>query len=491
MGMLMVSGFLILWFMKMNPSKYQQAVFDFVSGEKTNGIVNAVAGSGKTTTMELALKKSDPTEQIMACAFNKHIADNLKTRVPSNCLASTLNSFGAKQMGPLKLKFSMNKVDNIIKFEVLCLDWADEKQVRFYFIIRSSLIRIVDLLRNLNKTDITDWRVYADQFDINIPNVENFECYLADTFNLTINSKSHYDFTDQMYFPVHRNLPLPLFDTVWVDESQDLNPLQMELIRRASRRVIAVGDPHQAIYGFRGADPYAMQNIKDMFACKELPLSICYRCSKSVVREAQKIVPHIEYHDSAPEGIVDTVKDLSNIKDGDWVLCRTTAPLVTKCLRLISAGRKAVVKGKEIGDDIIDLINDLTSKRTVPAYDLELLVEDYKHTKVSTLTAAGKVNQAIAIGDRCDAILAFCERGGTSFEIKKRIGDIFTNNDSEGIMLCTIHRSKGLEADNVYILRRDLLPHPSAKLEWQKIQEDNLHYVAITRAKRNLFYCET
>ena len=54
--------------------------------------------------------------------------------------------------------------------------------------------------------------------------------------------------------------------------------------------------------------------------------------------------------------------------------------------------------------------------------------------------------------------------------------------------MCTIHKSKGLEHDTVYILNEFLIPSKYAMLEEQLIQENNLKYVARTRAKENLIF---
>lgn len=54
-------------------------------------------------------------------------------------------------------------------------------------------------------------------------------------------------------------------------------------------------------------------------------------------------------------------------------------------------------------------------------------------------------------------------------------------------MLSTIHKAKGLEAERVFILKPDLMPHPKAKRGWEIDQENNLRYVAITRSKRELY----
>ena len=71
---------------------------------------------------------------------------------------------------------------------------------------------------------------------------------------------------------------------------------------------------------------------------------------------------------------------------------------------------------------------------------------------------------------------------GIIAEIKR----VFDNNDKGEIMLSTVHKAKGLEADNVYILATERMPHPKAT---NPKEERNICYVAITRAKKNLFYC--
>ena len=76
-------------------------------------------------------------------------------------------------------------------------------------------------------------------------------------------------------------------------------------------------------------------------------------------------------------------------------------------------------------------------------------------------------------------------------ELINKINIIFTDDENDGICLSTIHKAKGLEADNVYILCESLMPSKHAKKEWEKISENNLKYVAVTRAKKTLnFICE-
>jgi superfamily I DNA/RNA helicase len=73
-------------------------------------------------------------------------------------------------------------------------------------------------------------------------------------------------------------------------------------------------------------------------------------------------------------------------------------------------------------------------------------------------------------------------------DVHEKINKVFSDNTNAGIILSTAHKSKGLEANNIHIIKPQLMPLKHLDLAWEKIQEENLHYVAITRAKMNLFY---
>jgi superfamily I DNA/RNA helicase len=72
-------------------------------------------------------------------------------------------------------------------------------------------------------------------------------------------------------------------------------------------------------------------------------------------------------------------------------------------------------------------------------------------------------------------------------DVTKKIQSIFSDEKS-GIVLSTIHKAKGLESDNVFILNQDLMPSRWARKDWEKEQEQNLIYVAYTRAKHKLSF---
>jgi superfamily I DNA/RNA helicase len=74
-------------------------------------------------------------------------------------------------------------------------------------------------------------------------------------------------------------------------------------------------------------------------------------------------------------------------------------------------------------------------------------------------------------------------------ELQDKIDAIFSD-DAEGVVFSSIHKAKGLEAERVFILHPELMPHPMAKQDWEQVQERNIEYVAITRTLSELIYVE-
>lgn len=466
--------------MKHTPNKYMTAIYDHVQHNQSHLLVDAVAGSGKTTTIVEALELIPMEAQVLFVAFNRHIAQELKSRVPFNVEASTLNSLGngivRNAMGYRKLKET--KTEDILWFDIF---GGDRRRRRDYYKARNAVKRLVSLFKSYAITEPTldDCEFLDDRYAL-LTEEENGEYTLAIQVHAKGMKKKIIDFDDQIFYPVAFDLSCPKYDFVFVDESQDLNPAQVELIKRCTDgMIVAVGDTHQAIYGFRGADPKAMSNMAKSLKMERLPLSVCYRCAKQIVIAAQEEVPHIEYHEKATEGRVRRLPQpqlMDVVLPGDFILCRTTAPLVEYALYLIRAGRKAYVRGRDFGQNLLALLDHL--------FDLD----EYEERVQKTLRK--RPAALLATQDQIDTMRVFIEVCGQNERaIRKRIQDIF-ENDSDGIMLSTVHRCKGLETNRVFLLRPDLIPHPKAKQEWMIEQEHNLKYIAITRAKKEFVYVD-
>jgi superfamily I DNA/RNA helicase len=310
------------------------------------------------------------------------------------------------------------------------------------------------------------------------------------------------DFTDMIVLPLFHKDMIPTYKYVFIDECQDLSRAQRELMLCAAKngRFIAVGDRNQAINGFAGADCSSFDKIADQPNTIELPLSVNYRCGTNMVRLAQEIVPHIQAHKGAIKGEVFHVKQLSRdlFKENDMVLCRTSAPLVGLCMKLIESGITAVVKGKDIGQDLKNLIVNANTKdiKTLLAY-----LEEEKQKCINIIKEQRKCDDVMAknatkylnLEDRCKCIENICMYSiKDTTQLKSYINRIFSDENIENaVMLSTAHKSKGLEANRVMILLPNKLPlkYPHQQ-RWQEIQEMNLKYVALTRARKELIFVD-
>jgi superfamily I DNA/RNA helicase len=248
-------------------------------------------------------------------------------------------------------------------------------------------------------------------------------------------------------------------------------------------RIVAVGDRYQSIYGFRGADVDAIPNLIENLEAETLPLSITYRCPKSHVQLLNDLFPMIplECSETAIQGeIRDLGKEgfIKEVKQGDMVLCRCNAPLVPLAFELIRKGIKAIIRGRDIGTNLLSIVRRM---KAVDIKDLNIKLEDYCHKEVSKLLDREKSIAAQSLQDKIDTINALMDGTNTISDLEDKIENIFSDTNV-GVVFSSVHKAKGLEAEKVYILEPKLMPHPMAKHDWEKAQESNIKYVAYTRS---------
>lgn len=286
-------------------------------------------------------------------------------------------------------------------------------------------------------------------------------------------------------------------NNILVHNCQDLSKCQRELMLRTLKPMgyfIAVGDPSQSIYGFSGSSIDSFDQMANLPNTMQLPLSICYRCDKKIVELAKEYVPEIESRENAQDGEVNQEATLNEVKEGDLIMCRNTFPLVVLCMKYLASGKKAFVVGKDISENLINLIKPY-EKRGINAMHKGLKEETKKIGKKIMIKDGIKESELTdhptyqTFVEKIQAIEAIGTNCKTVGEIIEKIKSIFQDKDSEGIRLSTVHKAKGLESDRVFIIHRELMPAPYArKIKWMLQQEHNLTYVAITRAKHYLGY---
>jgi len=504
--------------------------------EKNKGgnlVVIARAGTGKTFTLIEGLNKirnvpkfegtpssqqeaiweamqSGPTPlSVLFCAFNKSIQKELERKVPLGCQASTIHSLGNKLVRSRYPKPRMTKwkTPDLLE-EITGMDYRELKKDK------SSMVQTVQRLVGLAKLTLAGWTKecgfeaatigkghldeLCNQYGIEMNgDADEIYDYVPKVLELSREMETNtFDYDDMIWLPVVNDIPVAKYDLLLVDEAQDMNACQQQLIMKTGKRIIACGDPMQAIYGFAGADTESIEHLitnltkRDSKKVEVLPLNVTFRCCKAVVNEARKIVEDYSAWEENMQGdVVYRGYDemMRNAKDGEMILCRTNAPLVSTAFRLISNGTKATIRGNDIGKGLTMLIDKL---KATDVGDLMSKVDDYYHQECQKLQKRRIPPEAqlIALKDKRDCILAFCEGCYEISDVTNSIKAMFIDDKSEGVCLSSIHRAKGLEAYKVYIMRPDLLPHPMASTPWQREQESNLKYVGITRAIERLIW---
>jgi superfamily I DNA/RNA helicase len=473
-------------------SPLQQAIFEALHDPQLNILVQAVAGSGKTTTLIEALRHAPGSALFMA--FNKSIAEDIKGKAPKGDV-KTLNALGHRlwmQNSPAS-KLDFDKLRNIVK-SIMPADDFREWGYQVQRMVGMAKNQALDIDGSCIDMDLHEaFLGIADANDALPQGKENDAAiFAARAFVESRARLDSFDFDDQLYMPLYRAWEYPHYDNVFIDECQDLSPVQhlmLEEFRGGGSRVVAVGDRHQAIYGFRGADVRSMYNLKDRFGMSEFPLSISYRCSQNVVKEAQVYCDQIKWRDNAPEGTVryrdDHISGCDpDLFDRELVVCRNNAPLFRAILRHVRAKSPCRVLSNFL-DSFQGFIRGFKVDTT---RELLAKIDKWEEEKINEAMEKNQGRGKLAIiRDKAETIRILCQGYRLVSEVVqlvKQLGEA----KSAGPTFSTIHKAKGLEAESVYILRPDLVPSPFAESGDAKTQEQNLAYVAITRAKEELTY---
>ena len=491
------------------PSQYQKAIFDYIQHEKGNLVVEAAAGSGKTYTLVKALSLIPQDKRVLMTAFNKDIVKELTKKVKEfpNVEVRTLHGLGMI-LTTRGLGIGGMKPEGYKYTQLIYNHWQDLTKTNINKLSRNArksfvenTKKLVDFGRFYLATTRSEMIELMVKYDI--PCVADEMDVALKVMAIGGKNLDSIDYTDMIWMPHIYDLHLEEceYDFIMVDECQDLNVAERNLVLRCLKkggRLIAVGDSNQCIYGFSGSDPDSFRAIQSIPNTVSMPLSISYRCPESVVKFAQNLVPSIEAKQGAEEGVILDCVSLDDVHDGDMVLCRNNAPLLQVYCKLLEQGKRAYIRGSDVGKNLQNIVigthKDYLYTNLKRDGVFIRLYEDLFNSRKAIMERYG-ISQEDAmkhetIQAKLDMIRALEVLGAdltTTEELTKKIEDIFPKNDKgEGIMLSTVHKAKGLEADNVFIACASLMPSKSALDEWQVQQERNLMYVAYTRAKKVL-----
>lgn len=478
------------------PTEEQALVYEASTETRDNLIIQALAGAAKTSTL-VGIAQRIKKHAILSVAFNKRIADEMTARLPGHCVAKTLNSIGHTAWGShtgKRLVVDTSKTAGIIR--TLDLTHAEQEELRDVFSDVTQLVAKAKLFGYVPEglyeeaLHLISWEELNEV--LRDAEYSPLAWMLLDEIlkkSITLSYQGNIDYDDQLYMSTLFGAQLPKFPLTLVDEAQDLSPLNHQMIQQlvGDRRLIAVGDAYQSIYGFRGAVSDGMAVLRHRFKMREFGLTISFRCPKAIIRLARERAPMMKWADNAIEGevrrLLSEPNELLNWGSSIFprscaVICRNNAPIFSLGLKLLAAGRGVTIRGMDVSKKLIKILKEF-GDTAMTREELIGHLDRWRDVKL----AEGKLSEA-TIMDRYDCLRVFAQAAP---DLKGAIAHAERLFSAEGpIELLSGHKSKGLEWDDVFHLDPWRIPSKYARGREEKEQEANLEYVITTRAKRSL-----
>jgi DNA helicase-2/ATP-dependent DNA helicase PcrA len=462
------------------PTAEQSHILSLVQGTKSNLIINALAGSGKTTTLEMIQDVCPPP--VLCLAFNKRIAVQMEKRFRTTTTVRTFNGLGHRIWSAAcagRVSLDPKKTPDLLRELIKELPRGEASEAWEVF---WEVIGAVGLAKSLGY--VPD-KKYANAK--RLLDRESFYAHLPEDLGplgpflleevLLRSIKAAYagliDYNDQVYMPALFGGTYPKFPTVLIDEAQDLSPVNHQMLHHlAKSRLIAVGDPYQSIYRFRGAETNGMSKLAHRFAMTPADLSVSFRCPKAIVEAVRWRAPNMQWLKEGGRVAALRNPTLNSFTDGSVIICRNNAPLFALALRLLAAGRSVSVAGSDVGPRVIGIMRRLGEDGDKQEEVLNAISkwEGEKTAKGSTTAA-----------DIGDCMRVFARTGATLGQAMAFAEHLFKQTGT--LTLLTGHKAKGLEWPTVYHLDPFLL-RPDE-------QDLNLRYVITTRAMETYYEINT
>lgn len=466
---------------KSKPTDEQLAICDYIRKETSNLQVNALAGGGKTSTVEMMMENTH--EPTLYLAFNKDVVKEAKERLPSGVEIRTFNSMGNECWYKANGKSSVNlkKTTELLREAFNGYKGSDKQELNDSWWEISGAIHMAKHLGYVPEGKFPSARRLCDQQTLcgRIENRLSPLCLEVVNDVLLASIKAAYagaiDLDDQIYMPALFGGSFPRFPIVYVDERQDLSPVNVALLEKLAKgRLVEVGDRWQAIYAFRGAETDGMRLSKSKFKMHEMALSYSFRCPEAIVKAVHWHVPHMRW--IKPGGTYEELQvlDPADIPDGAAIICRNNAPLFRAAFALLSRKRSVQVAGSDIGPKILRLLGKVGSPGD-SSEDLMFKIDGWRDEHLET------TNSPQTIYDQAECMKVFASWGNTFDQAIGYAKHIFGQQGT--IKLSTGHKAKGAEWNTVYHLDKHLLS--------KEDQDLNLKYVITTRAKQELFEITT
>jgi len=469
-------------------------------------------GTGKTTRLikyvKTFVKLGTPIDKIGYFAFTKKAAEEAVDRMldayPKLQKKNlkhfrTLHSLAFTQLGMKKSNVMQDEhyqdIGRKLGIEVTVYSNGEEKtgfvdsDSEYFNIINAARIKNVTIEEEYN-TDMYSEDIDKHQLQILKEEVDNYKA----AYGLV-------DFTDMIEkFNVAELCPK--YDVIFVDEAQDLSPIQWkmyDILKKNSKHVILAGDDDQAIYGWAGAD---VQRFQDEPA-KNIILPQSYRVPQAVQHIADQILNRIPddrriKKQWAPRPEAGTVDHVTSIEDlplhqGDWlILSRTNDKLIKLKPTLQEMAIYFEIKGrKSYKTRLYTAVKHYTrwtngDKLSLSeCKDLFEFLELEQELKEERMYDLKEFNYSIE--DQWYEV--FKSDPEECLYIREMLRNKEELSKPARVKLSTIHAAKGGEATNVLIILDNTKKIREAidKSEDKHDEEHRVWYVGVTRTKQNLY----
>lgn len=509
-------------------SSQQQDIISFVNeNQNKNLMIAAGPGSGKTFMLTQivynAIANRKKTPNILVICFNNSIKEELQKKMGRLANVMTFHQLGnsiinANKTGKFKWNDALHNAkkggnpDNKYKYIIRQLlkdngehfSLLDEvKTIANYIRITntpSDTQKIVDMLAyyNIAYSDANSIQLAIQAIDIGVNQFKQYQWV---------------DFADQLWLPIKLNMSaqigmtlgakddgmvLSKLDMILVDETQDQSDVMAKLVCKylfPNTQIIAVGDANQSINGFAGALIDSMDRLINQFQMETLPLTITYRCPSKHVDYVNGIfnTSLIPFNQGGNIQNVNFDRMVDQLQYGDMVLGRKMnskdALLFPLFHSLLRSGKNCTLLGIDILHIVTKHLDEIDVDNWNNINDSFLA---YQNEQRRFFQEKGWTNKLAEFEDETYLVNILLEYADLnriySYENFKYAIKAFSYSKKDSVILSTCHKAKGLESNNIYILNAGEFPYiKDTMLEHMQQQERNLHYVALTRSKENLY----
>ena len=465
--------------------------------------INAVAGSGKTTTVIEYAKTRPSTSKILYLAFNKSVkleaVKKFQEKGLDNVKVETAHSLAFRHI-VTRSKYSVRtqnyKSSDVV--EILNLQGSDEKHTEF--IMASHINRFVAYFCNSDKSKVQDLN-YLDTVTDSMAKdfaTKYYNHILKQTrIFLGKMDSGEIEITHDFYLKKFQlSNPTLNYDYILFDEGQDASPAMLDVFFKQNATKVIVGDTHQQIYGWRFA-----VNSLEKADFKTYHLSTSFRFCQDIADLAMGILK-FKKHIGDYQNIPISGKGNNKTIQSKAILARTNLGLLLRAIEYITDNKNVTniyfegnINSYTYADegaslyDVLHLYNrkhssvkDKLIKSMKTMEDLEDYIDKTEDMQLGMMVEIVK-----EYGNKIPSIIKSLKDKHVENEAKESAEMIFS----------TVHRCKGMEYDVVELVNDFMTEEKLEKLKTEKKAEDlniaklneevNLLYVATTRTKHSLY----